>query len=266
MDKLQPPAEFDLRPEHGESTPRAVAVLATDAEGHAVIPLHSHRRGQADPRDLGRDDRERRGRQLGGAAGRGAWLPPGMVHPHPAGGDVRMRTVFVEPGTRAGLGADRRVIPVDALLRELIVAAIALPLDYAHGGRDERVMELILDEIERAPALSLHVPMPRHARLAALCEELVRDPALPASLEAWAKRLHMNARTLARLFQRETGMNFGAWCRQARLLLSLPRLRRPAPRSSRWRWPTATTARAPTRRCSAARWACRRASTCSARP
>jgi len=66
--------------------------------------------------------------------------------------------------------------------------------------------------------------MPGHARLAALCEALVRDPSLPASLGEWAQRLHMNSRTLARLFQRETGMNFGAWCRQARLLLSLPKL------------------------------------------
>jgi len=224
MDKLQPPAEFDLRPEHGESTPRAVAVLATDAEGHAVIPLHSHRRGQLIHAISGVMIVSAEAGSWVVPPGRGAWLPPGMVHGIRMAGDVRMRTVFVEPGTRAGLGADCRVITVDALLRELIVAAIALPLDYAHGGRDERVMELILDEIERAPALSLHVPMPRHARLAALCEELVRDPALPASLEAWAKRLHMNARTLARLFQRETGMNFGAWCRQARLLLSLPRL------------------------------------------
>ena len=34
----------------------------------------------------------------------------------------------------------------------------------------------------------------------------------------------MNERTLARTFKRETGMTHGAWCRHARLLLSLPRL------------------------------------------
>lgn len=218
MDKL------NLRPEEGEQTPRAVAVLATDPAGDAFIPLHSHRRGQL--------IHAISGVMLVGAAagswvvppGRGVWVPAGMAHQIRMAGEVQMRTVFVEPGTRADLGGDCRVIHVGELLRALIVTAASLPLDYAPGGRDERVMELILDEIELAPALSLHVPMPRHARLAALCEQLVRDPSLSASLDDWASRLHMNTRTLARLFQRETGMNFGAWCRQARLLLSLPKL------------------------------------------
>lgn len=102
-----------------------------------------------------------------------------MTHQIRMAGEVKMRTVFVEPGTRADLGAECRVIHVGALLRGLIVAAVSLPLDYPPGGRDERVMELILDEIEAAPALSLHVPMPRHARLAALCEALIRDPRSP---------------------------------------------------------------------------------------
>jgi AraC-like DNA-binding protein len=215
---------FDLRPEQGESTPRAVAALATDPHGDAFIPSHAHRRGQL--------IHAISGVMLVGAAagswvvppGRGVWVPPGMAHEIRMAGTVQMRTVFVEPGTRADLGGECRVIHVGELLRALIVTAVALPLDYASGGRDERVMELMLDEIEAAPALSLHVPLPRHARLAALCEALVRDPSLPASLDDWALRLHMNSRTLARLFRRETGMNFGAWCRQARLLLSLPKL------------------------------------------
>ena len=218
MDKL------NLRPEEGEFTPRAVAALATDPGGDTFIPPHAHRRGQL--------IHAISGVMIVGAAagswvvppGRGVWVPPGMTHQIRLAGEVKMRTVFIEPGTRADLGSACRVIRVGALLRQLIVAAVSLPLDYAPGSRDERVMELTLDEIEAAPALQLHVPMPHHARLAALCEELVRDPSLNATLDDWAQRLHMNARTLARLFQRETGMNFGAWCRQVRLLLSLPKL------------------------------------------
>lgn len=218
MDKL------DLRPEQGESTPRPMAVLATDTDGDAFIPLHTHRRGQLIHAISGVMLVSAVAGSWVVPPGRGVWVPAGMAHQIRMAGEVKMRTVFVEPGTRADLGGECRVIRVGELLRALIVAAASLPLDYAPGGRDERVMELILDEIEAAPALSLHVPMPRHVRLAALCEALVRDPSLPASLDDWALRLHMNSRTLARLFQRETGMNFGAWCRQARLLLSLPKL------------------------------------------
>jgi quercetin dioxygenase-like cupin family protein len=150
MDKL------NLRPEEGESTPRAIAVLATDPDGDAFIPPHAHRRGQL--------IHAISGVMIVSAApgswvvppGRGVWVPPGMEHQIRMAGAVKMRTVFVEPGTRADLGSECRVIHVGALLRQLIVAAVSLPLDYAPGSRDERVMELILDEIEAAPALSLH--------------------------------------------------------------------------------------------------------------
>jgi len=215
---------IDLRPEQGESTPRAVAVLATDPAGDAFIPPHTHRRGQL--------IHAISGVMLVSAAagswvvptGRGVWVPGGMEHRIRMAGEVRMRTVFVEPGTRADLGSECRVIHVGALLRELIVTAVSLPLDYAPGSRDERVMELILDEIEAAPALSLHVPMPRHPALVALCTRLINDPSSAVTLQAWARDAHMNERTLARAFKRETGMTHGAWCRHARLLLSLPRL------------------------------------------
>lgn len=215
---------LNLRPAHGEVTPRPVAVLATDAGDGAFIPPHTHRRGQLIHAISGVMIVSAAPGRWVVPPGRGVWVPPGMQHQIRMAGEVQMRTVFVEPGTREALGSECRVVHVDALLRQLIVAAVDVALDYGHGSRDERLMELILDEIGAAPALSLHVPMPRHARLAALCEKFVRDPSMAASLDDWARRLHMNTRTLARLFQRETGLNLGAWVRQARLLLSLPKL------------------------------------------
>jgi AraC-like DNA-binding protein len=113
---------------------------------------------------------------------------------------------------------------VSALLRELILATTGLPVDYYLNHRTGRVLALILDEIEIAPLLDLHVPMPRHPALAMLCANLIRDPSEPVTLASWASAANMNARTLARVFRRETGMTPGAWWRHTRLLLSLPRL------------------------------------------
>ncbi len=113
---------------------------------------------------------------------------------------------------------------MSAFLREAIVAATHIPLDYASGGRDERVMDLILDEIAAAPRLHLHIPMPRDPRLARICERMIADPSAPATLESLGAEIHVSGRTLARLFHRELGMSFGEWLRRMRLLLSLPRL------------------------------------------
>lgn len=221
MDKPKP-AAIDLKPIHGERTPRPVAVLATDPDGD--IPLHRHRRGQLIHAIHGVMMVSTAQGSWVVPPGRGVWVPPRMSHEIRMAGEVRMRTVFVEPGARTGLPDTCRVIEVGELLRALILEGVALPLDYAAEGRSARIMELILDEIEAAPALALHVPMPRHARLARHVRRWIADPSQPVSLEAWARQLHMNPRTLARLFQRETGMNLGAWYRQARLLLSLAQL------------------------------------------
>lgn len=212
-------------PQEGEITMRPIVAFATDMAAGAAIAAHVHRRGQL----LHATEGVMLIRAATGSwivpPGCAVWVPPQASHEiHMACGPVAMRTVFVEPGLRAGLWEDCRVIQVTPLLRELVLEAMDLPTDYPLGGREERVMQLILDEMERAHLLALHVPMPRHAALAGCCRAFVDDPAQEATLAGWGLRLHMHPRTLARLFQRETGMNFGAWCRQARLLLSLPRL------------------------------------------
>lgn len=209
---------------HGEQTVRPVVAYAMDPPDGTVIPPHAHRRGQMLYAISGV--------MLVRAAigswvvppGRAVWVPPRTRHEIAMAGDVAMRTVFVEPGLRPGLWESCQVFEVGPLLRELVIAAVDLPRDYVTGGRDEHLMTLVLDEIERAQPLSLHVPMPAHTGLARLCRGLVRDPAQEVSLAAWARVLHMHPRSLARLFLRETGMNLGEWCRETKLLLSLPRL------------------------------------------
>jgi hypothetical protein len=60
-------------------------------------------------------------------------------------------------------------------MRELIVAAMHVPLDYVSDTRDERLMRLLLDELREVDVLPLHLPMPRDDRLRTICEALVAD-------------------------------------------------------------------------------------------
>ncbi|MFL9936494.1 helix-turn-helix transcriptional regulator [Paraburkholderia sp. RL18-103-BIB-C] len=156
--------------------------------------------------------------------GRAVWMPAGSDHAVRFFGDVSMRTVYVTPDARPSLPGGCEVIEVSPFMREAIVAATRIPLNYGFGGRDHRVMELILDELEAAPRLQLHVPMPRDPRLMRLCEHLIASPSRPVTLAGLAAGINVSERTLARLFHRELGMSFGQWLRRMRLLLSLPRL------------------------------------------
>ena len=155
---------------------------------------------------------------------RALWITAGARHNVRMSGDVKMRTVYVDAAAVGNLPAQTCVINVSPLLRELVLAAIDVPLDYARGGRDERLMQLLADELRRADVLPLHLPMASDPRLRRVCEALAQNPANRYTAAQWAALLGVTPRTLHRLFVRETGMPFSQWREQARLMFALRRI------------------------------------------
>jgi transcriptional regulator GlxA family with amidase domain len=127
----------------------------------------------------------------------------------------------VTPEAAVGMPKTSRVIDVSDLLRELIVEATRLPVEYDVDGRDGRVMALILDEIMASPTAPLHVPMPVHPRLVQVCAKIMQDPAQNDVLDEWADAAAMGRRTFTRTFRKETGMSFAAWRQNVRLMEAL---------------------------------------------
>jgi AraC-like DNA-binding protein len=68
------------------------------------------------------------------------------------------------------------------------------------------------------------VPAARDARLRRVTEALHADPSDNRDLAQHADAAGASARTLARLFRRETGMSFDQWRRQLRLAEAAARL------------------------------------------
>lgn len=128
-----------------------------------------------------------------------------------------MRALFVRRDAARGGPTATAVLAVSPLLRELILAACAEPLEWNPAGRAGHVAALILDEIARAQPLPLGVPAPRDPRLLRLAAALQANPAWPLTLEGWAAECGASPRTLTRLFRRETGMSFGRWRQMLRL-------------------------------------------------
>jgi AraC-like DNA-binding protein len=205
-------------------THRPIAALATRHLHGEHIPAHRHARAQLIHALTGVMTVISAHGSWVVPAGRAVWMPEDIDHRIRIAGDVAMRTIYVARHVRQGLPTGCEVIEVSPLLREAIVAATGIVLDYREGGRDHRVMELILDEIEVAPRLQLHVPLPRNSDLLRLCERMISEPADAVTLQTLATEMKVSARTIARLFHREVGMSFGDWRRRMCLLLSLPRL------------------------------------------
>ena len=148
---------------------------------------------------------------------------------------LRAAAGLVVPGVGAFPRAmeNLRELGLDALLRERVAAGtpvlgVCLGMQLAFDSSSElggaAGLGLIPGEIRALPALPLHLPWPADARLRRVCEALKADPAENRTLEDWARASGASARTLARLFRKETGMSFGGWRQQARLLEALGRL------------------------------------------
>ncbi|MGQ0655952.1 MAG: AraC family transcriptional regulator, partial [Betaproteobacteria bacterium] len=152
---------------------------------------------------------------------RAVWMPPRTEHRVKTAGEVHMRTLYIEPAAAKRMPRGCEVLEVTPLLRELILRATELPIEYEERGAAGRVMRLLLDELAALPRLPYSLPLPRTAPLAPICAALMRSPQEPATLEDIAARHGTTSRTVARHFRRETGMSFAEWRRRARLLRAL---------------------------------------------
>jgi len=152
---------------------------------------------------------------------RAVWVPAGVEHATRSYGPIKFRAIFVAPGSDAQLPLQCRVVEVSPLLRELIRRLAELPNDRKSRKFAERIAYLLLDELSFLPTQPVNLPTPNDARLACLCAEFQANPDHDLSIEIAASRIGVSRSTLMRLFRQETGMSFGRWCQQARMLNAL---------------------------------------------
>jgi AraC-like DNA-binding protein/quercetin dioxygenase-like cupin family protein len=152
---------------------------------------------------------------------RGLWMPAGVTHAIRCIGAVQMRSVFVRPGAAPKLPGACCAVGISPLLRELIRSAAQVQQPYTPNSRDGRLMRLILDELHALPVLPLHLPMPTDLRVLQICQALEAQPDDASTLADWALHLGVDVKTVQRLFAAQTGLTFGRWRQQARLLRAL---------------------------------------------
>jgi AraC-like DNA-binding protein len=211
-------------PNDHDDVDRPVIAIGNDYPPSFELDTHQHRRGQL----------------LYAASGvvavstpqgawvappeRAVWIPGGIPHAVRMVGAVSTRSVMIEPGVCSALGPACRVIAVSPLLRNLLVAATALPMEYDLEGRDRLIIELLLAELELAPVIPIAVPFPITRELARKCHSFLQQPTPHDTIDDWAADLAVSRRSFTRGFRRETGMSFTEWRQQACVLIALPRL------------------------------------------
>jgi AraC-like DNA-binding protein len=152
---------------------------------------------------------------------RAVWIPAGIRHSIGMAGWVSMRTLYIVPKLVGGLARRCCVVAVSPLLRQVILHVIAQGTLRRDVPEHRRLVGFLLDQLRILPAVPLELPMPRDARAVRVAQRLRDDPGETAPLDQLARAAGASRRTLERLFQTETGMSFGRWRQQARLLYAM---------------------------------------------
>lgn len=219
MDKMETAPDIFL-----DCLSRPVQVRLGDlADGHTVAP-HRHDWGQLVYSGEGTMSVQTEQGIWLAPPRRAVWVPRGIEHSVTAHGRVRLRSIYVGVPFEDRLPASCHALSVTALLRELILAATALPIEYTPDGPAARLMVVLVDQLAQAPRAPLHLPEPRDPRLRKIAAALHRRPADGRRLEDYARDVGASARTLARRFVAETGLGFSAWRQKLRLLIAIERL------------------------------------------
>lgn len=149
-------------------------------------------------------------------------IPAGLRHCVISGPKTEMRSLYIRSDEFPALGSDCLVLEIQPLTRELIRSFSTFPADYDEQGEEGRLVSVLIDQLQAAPTTNLHLPWPADERLQAVCRELYEHPDARLTLSDIATRLGVSEKTLTRLFQKETSLNFRAWHQRLRLLMALP--------------------------------------------
>jgi len=132
-----------------------------------------------------------------------------------------MRTLYLRPRLAKTLPRSCCVLNVSALLKELILHACMLAALNRKNERQRHLIALILDQLETIQTVSLQLPNPSDPRALRVAGVLLANPGDQRTLTQICKEIGAGKRTIERRFQDETGMTFGKWRQQLRLMQAM---------------------------------------------
>ena len=152
------------------------------------------------------------------------WIPSHLHHEVFSNDSIKALMLFVDETYVGALPQQCVVVGASPLLCNLFERVVDNGNEYPPDGREARLIQVLLDELNTMTPTSLHLPMAGDKRVKRIMLTLLENPCDERTLDEFATVACASARTLARLFIKETGMTFGDWRKQLRLLHAIDRL------------------------------------------
>ena len=201
------------------NAPLIVAVSQSNQYSR-VTPQHQHAGGQLFGAMRGLLSVETPNNHWVVPATHAVWIPPDVPHALRSHGPFEGWSVYVAPTASTDLPLSPCIVSAQGLLRETVNRALTWNTDGLDAAQ-QRIAEVILDEIRTLPHQLLGLPLPQDARLLKVVLALIHEPADGRSLEMWAEWVAIAPRTMTRRFVTETGFTFTEWRQRVRLLRAL---------------------------------------------
>ena len=138
-------------------------------------------------------------------------MPAGVRHGIVMLGEVTMRTLYLRDDAAAFMPQTCHVLPVSALMRELIVRATELPLHYDENGAAGHVVALLLAELRGSSVLTV-ADMDNFIGSGGMIQFVVEDARVRVAIDVGATsraRLKVSSKLLS-LARTVTGSDRGA--------------------------------------------------------
>ncbi|MGO3397258.1 MAG: helix-turn-helix domain-containing protein [Serratia proteamaculans] len=149
------------------------------------------------------------------------WIPGGIAHRVQLRGQVAYRSIWLEPSLVSAMPQECAVLAADPLLAAVIDRIAYWPFNQVIEHRTARdLLPVLVNELHAARLENTGLKLPHDRRLAHWLEELDRRDELPG-LAVLAQYLNLHAKTLTRIFQRESGLSYQQWSQQWRLMRAI---------------------------------------------
>ena len=160
---------------------RAVSVCVRDATGPTQVPFHSHRRAQLLYSSNGILEVTTDMGIWVVPANQVVWRPAQTMHEVTVRGAVSTHSLFFKPSDSMQMRDTCCVVTISALLRELILYAAKMD-DHDQPGPNERLIEVILDQVKDLPSAPLFLPVADDPRLQKIMDALRETRQISARL------------------------------------------------------------------------------------
>lgn len=204
-----------------ETAPRGLVGFGMDYSSGFSMDFHSHSRAQLMYATSGVMRVETSSANYMVPPTTALFLPAHAQHAVSMNGAVALRIFFLRRDMEVRIGNHEKIIVVSGLLKEIFLAMCAEPVEWDLHGRGHHLSELAINEITNASPMPFALPMPLDSRARRVASQLLDCPEDRKTLEEWGEIANASSRTLARLFQAETGLSFRQWRLQARLIRAL---------------------------------------------